>query len=305
MKLDPRWIVLDLAGPEDGDLMVHSVGGSPCERTLRRAVKACNLDLDREGVEAITKYVRELDTTRNDAHVQVGGLHIAHHVVEHPDHGPLAVALWMHESAPAPRAVLNTWVLDLDDLTTVTAGDDVSIFGDGREEGEERPIQDLWRFLNPADAAALVTRYKEAVVAPDGSWTGIEWSIDNPDGDPLHLYSGGRLRVDGEQRRIVGTSVVLEKRTDVPPDLLGPLVAFTGITLAVVNREAKSAVTSIGADAPLSYEALRDLVGAHDLYNTEPFSVSLDAKDFVAQVVPLASPTGGAATVMLRRKENG
>lgn len=305
MRLDPRWIVLDLAGPDDGDLMVHSIGGVPCERTLRRAIKVCDLQLDREGSELLSKYVRELDRSQHDFQVQTGGLHIAHHVVEHPAHGPLAVAVWMHPDPPAPRAVLNTWVLYLDDLTTVTAGDDVTILGDGREEGEERPIQDLWRFLNPADAAELVTRYREAVVGPDRSWMGIEWSLALPDAEPLHLYSGGRLRVDGDHRMIVGTSVVLEERTAKPPDLLGPLVAFAGITLAVVNREAQSAVTSVGADAPLSYEALRKLVTAHDLYSSETFTVELDDRNYSAQVVPLASPTGGAATVMLRRQENG
>jgi len=46
MRLDPRWIVLDLAGPDDGDLMVHSIGGVPCERTLRRAIKVCDLQLE-------------------------------------------------------------------------------------------------------------------------------------------------------------------------------------------------------------------------------------------------------------------
>lgn len=302
MRFDPRWIVLDLTGPQDADLMVHSVAGTPCQRSLRRAAKAGQLTLDREAILQLTSYVRSLDLSRPEQSVHLNGRHIAHHIVEHPSHGALSVAVWMHEDEPTERCVLNAWVLDLHELTTVTAGDDVSLMADGREEGETRPIQDLWRFLNPADAAQLVIRYHEALVEDDGTWFGFEWTLNLPDSDPLHLFSGGRLHLDGERRSIVGTTVVLEERTKQSEDLFGPLVNFAGVTLAVINRDAQSAVTSIGPDAPLSYEALRVLVTKHDLHAGD-FTTCLDGKDFDARVIPIAGPDSGAATVLLRRRD--
>lgn len=296
MRLDPRWIVFDLADTGDGDRMIHSIGGIPCNRTVRRAVKVGSLDVDRDGAALLSDYARTRTCT-------VPGLHADHHVVEHPTYGPTAVAVWLHETPPQERGVLNSWVLDLAELTTVTAGDDVSLMADGRQVGEQRPIQDLWRYLNPADAAALVTRYKDAVRDPDNTWVSIEWTLNIPDAEPLHMFSGGRLRVDGDRRTIVGTSIVLTERTAEPPDLLGPLVQFAAITLAVVNREARGAVTSIGTDAPLSYRALCKLVTEYDLYTDEEFTVVLDGIEFRSRVVPLVDPDGGAATVMLRRKE--
>ena len=295
MRLDPRWIVFDLADRGDGDLMVHSIGGVPCQRTLRRAVKSNLLDLDRDGLRLLTDYAR----TRT---CSTPGLHADYHLVEHPECGPTGIAVWLHPTPPVERCVLNSWVMDLADLTTVTAGDDVSLMADGRVAGEQRPIQDLWRFLTPADAATLVTRYKAAVLDPDNTWVGYEWTLNLPDAPPLHMFSGGRLRVEGEQRRIIGTSVVLAERTQEPPDLLGPLVEFASITLALVNRLARSAVTSVGADAPLSYEALCRLVTEYDLYETGVFPVELDGIEFDARVVPIADMEGGAATVMLRRR---
>ena len=296
MRLEPRWIVLDLADTGTGDMMVHSIGGRPCERTMRRAIKAGELRLDREGALAIVNYA-------NTRACNLPGVHAEHHTVVHPEYGPTAIAIWLHEDPPTERPVLNSWVLDMDALTTVTAGDDVSIIGDGRHEGEQRPVQDLWRWLSPPDATALVMDYKRSIVEPDNAWTGIEWTLHPPGAEPVHLFSGGRLRVQGSNRLIVGTSVVLDKRTEQPPDLMGPLVAFSGITLAIVNRDAQTALTSVGADAPLSYQALHDLVSEYDLHATGALEVTLDGTRFDAEVVPLTAADPGPATVMLRRKE--
>lgn len=297
MRLDPRWIVFDLADTGDGDLMIHSIGGVPCQRTLRRAVKFGLLDVDREGIKLLTDFAR----TRT---CSVPDLIADHHVVEHPEYGSTAIALWLHSEQPTERPVLNSWVLDLDELTTVTAGDDVSVMKDGRREGEQRPVQDLWRWLSTPDATALVLDYKRAMVEPDNTWTGIEWTLNLPDSEPLHMFSGGRLRLTDGRRTIVGTSIALEERTEEPPDLMGPLVAFSGITLAIVNRDAKSALTAVGADAPLSHEALRRLVSEYNLYAIGDFEVALDGKLFDAEVVPITSVDTGPATVMLRRKDN-
>src|SRR5699024_312790 len=174
MRLDPRWIVLDLADTGTGDMMVHSIGGKPCERTMRRAVKAGELRLDLEGALAVMDYAKTRASSLPDVHAE-------HHVVVHPEYGPTAIAIWLHPGPPSDRPVLNSWVLDLDELTTVTAGDDVSLIGDGRRVGEHRPVQDLWRWLSPPDAAALVMDYKRAIVEPDNAWTGIEWTLHPPD----------------------------------------------------------------------------------------------------------------------------
>jgi len=297
MRLDPRWIVLDLADTGTGDMMVHSIGGKPCERTMRRAVKAGDLRLNRDGALAVMDYAKTRASSLPDVHAE-------HHVVVHPEYGPTAIAIWLHPDPPSDRPVLNSWVLDLDELTTVTAGDDVSLIGDGRRVGEHRPVQDLWRWLSPPDAAALVMDYKRAIVEPDNAWTGIEWTLHPPDAEPVHLFSGGRLRVDGPRRLIVGTSIVLDKRTEQPPDLMGPLVAFAGITLAIVNRDAQTALTAVGADAPLSYQALHRLVSEYDLHATSAFEVTLDGKRFDAEVVPITVADPGPATVMLRRKDS-
>ena len=64
MRLDPRWIVFDLADRGDGDLMVHSIGGIPCQRTLRRAVKSNLLDLDRDGLRPVSYTHLTLPTNR-------------------------------------------------------------------------------------------------------------------------------------------------------------------------------------------------------------------------------------------------
>lgn len=294
MKLDPRWIVLDLADRSDGDLMVHSIAGVPCQKSLRRAVRGGLLALDREGAKAVADFA----TTRT---YNGPATYAEHHVVEHPEFGPTAIAVWLHPTAPTERPVLNSWVLDLDELTTVTAGDDVSLMADGRQVGESRPIQDLWRFINPTDADALVKRYQDAIVDPDNTWSSIEWTLTVPEVDPLHMFSGGRLRVDGDKRVIVGTSVVLTERTQVSKDLVTDLVGFAAITLAIVNRQARSAVTTVGADAPLSYDALRTLVTEYDLYQPGNFPVVLDGIAFEARVVPIVEPDDGPATVMLRR----
>lgn len=294
MKLDPRWIVLDLADCNDGDLMVHSIAAIPCQKSLRRAVKSGLLRLDRDGYQAVLEFAQTRRYIGPVAHAE-------HHVVEHPEYGPTAIAIWLHHSPPTARPVLNSWVLDLEELTTVTAGDDVSLMADGRHPGEHRPIQDLWRFLKPADAATLVSRYQHAIGDPDNTWTGIEWTLALPGSPPLHMFSGGRLRIKGDRRTIVGTSVVLHERTDVARDLMADLVEFASITLAIVNRQARSAVTTVGSDAPLSYEALKTLVTEYDLYATGTFPVTLDNNAFEAQVVPIADPDDGPATVMLRR----
>ena len=57
----------------------------------------------------------------------------------------------------------------------------------------------------------------------------------------------------------------------------------------------------MGTDAPLSYEALKTLVTEYDLYATGTFPVTLDNNAYEAQVVPIADPDDGPATVMLRR----
>jgi hypothetical protein len=294
MKLDPRWIVFDLADRNNGDLMVHSIAGVPCQKSLRRAVKSGLLGLDRDGYQAVAEFAQ---TRRYSGSVP----HAEHHVVEHPEYGPTAIAIWLHPSPPVERPVLNSWVLDLDELTTVTAGDDVSLMADGRSPGEERPIQDLWKFLKPTDAAALVTRYQQAISDPDNTWESIEWTLTLPDSPPLHMFSGGRLRIDGDRRVIVGTSIVLQERTQQTRDLVSDLVGFSAITLAIVNRQARTAVTTVGTDAPLSYEALKTLVTEYDLYATGTFPVTLDNNAYEAQVVPIADPDDGPATVMLRR----
>lgn len=309
MRFTPHWIVIDLLGmqlgPDKADVMVISVDDVPCQKSLRRAMKAGLVDLDREAATQITTYVRGLDPAVPDVHVELNGRHIAHHVLTHPDHGPLSVALWMHPDPPTERPIVNTWHLDLAHLTTATAGDDVSVIGDGRHEGEERPIQDLWRFIHPTDAAALVIRYGEAIRGVHGEWMPFEWTLDLPETDPVHIFSAGRLLVDAAtgERSIVGTSVILSERTKAAPDLLGPLVLFAGVTLAIVNRDGHAAVTSIGADAPLSNDALLHLVTKHDLYCPTPFPITLDGTDYDALVVPISAVQTDAVTVMLRRRE--
>lgn len=294
MKLDPRWIVFDLADHNNGDLMVHSIAGIPCQKSFRRAIKSGLLSLDRDGAKAVVDFASTRSYNGPVAHAE-------YHLVEHPEFGPTAIAVWLHPTAPVDRPLLNSWVLKLDELTTVTAGDDVSLMADGRQAGEIRPIQDLWRFLKPTDAATLVKRYQNAIIDPDNTWQGIEWTLTLPDSDPLHMFSGGRLRVDGDTRTIVGTSVVLAERTQGGQDLVTDLVGFAAITLVIVNRQARSAVTTVGADAPLSYKALSELVSDYDLYQTGSFPVTLDGIAFEAKVVPIGGPEDGPATVMLRR----
>lgn len=294
MKLDPRWIVFDLADCNNGDLMVHSIAGVPCQKSFRRAIKSGLLSLDRDGAKAVVDFASTRSYNGPVAHAE-------YHLVEHPEFGPTAIAVWLHSTAPVDRPLLNSWVLQLDELTTVTAGDDVSLMADGRQAGEIRPIQDLWRFLKPTDAATLVKRYQNAIIDPDNTWQGIEWTLTLPDSDPLHMFSGGRLRVNGDTRTIVGTSVALTERTHGRQDLVTDLVGFAAITLAIVNRQAQSAVTTVGADAPLSYQALSELVSVYDLYQTGSFPVTLDGIAFEANVVPIGDPDDGPATVMLRR----
>lgn len=314
MRCDPRWIVVDLTGLKVNngtDLTIHSADGTPIERGLRRSITPRrgaepDLQLDKEAAGALLRYVRSLDLDNPvDGAATFKGLHVAHHFVTHPEFGALSVAVWMHETPPPEPPLLNSWVLDLDELATVTAGDDVSILPDGREAGETRPVQDLWRYIQPEDAAVLVRRYAEALANPPGSWMSIEWTLRPPDSDPVHLFSGGRifLKDNDVSRVIAGTSALLTERTQISQDVIEPIAEFSGITLALVNWRIPAAITSIGSEAPLSNQALATLVSVKELPDGQPHQVTLDGKLFLARSVPINNDPKDAAMVLLRRED--
>lgn len=310
MRFDPRWIVVDLTDrhfSHSTDPMIISADNVPVEKGLRRAITsrrngAAALDMDRDGAAAFGSYVAGLDSTNPvDASFTRDGLHVAHIFHTHPTFEALSVSVWMHEKPPTEPPIVNQWVVNLDGLYSATAGDDLPTYGDGRKEGETRPLQDIWRYLDPADAVAIVQGYSSTIDQPAGTWMSVEWSLLLPDQPAVHLFSGGRLFEQHGQRILAGSSIKPDSRTRLRSEIMGPLAQFTSSTLVLVNWSWPGAITSLGADAPLSNEALETIMQNRELIDGETKTLQIEGRNYAAQSLPITDDPSDAALVMLRR----
>ncbi|MEU8901240.1 hypothetical protein AB0C65_35605 [Nocardia sp. NPDC048505] len=189
---------------------------------------------------------RELDLA--DQSATHGSLEWRAHWVTAPDGYPLGLVVWL---APAPvpdRLLYNSWVLDLEAMTTSSAGDDISIVGSDRQFGEPRAIRDLLRFANAADVPKFLALYWDADSAPKATPTEAIWSIRTPDSDSwVHFLSTAHAGIGPTARSVYGMSAQLPVRPEGLDLTLRQLTQFGGTSLLLMDAERHIVLQVAGA----------------------------------------------------------
>ncbi|WP_216905432.1 hypothetical protein [Nocardia noduli] len=270
MRLPSAWICIDVIGTaQHGEIMVHTVGEKRVSRSLRRV--GAKLGFDHGGQALFTSLVSEAleATSRVDRAKSEGDLEFHTKWVIAPDQVAVALVVWLAPAPVAPRPIYNAWILDLQRITTRSAGDNLAIIGDGRIEGEERPIRDLLTNANVDDTPNFLALYWDALRGDPGLLAEAYWTIRSPE-RWVHFWSAARVPTyptSVAERQIVhGISVEIAHRDVV--STMSTMVAFTESTLLIVDADALFPVTTTGKLAPLEERHIKDILDQLDLPDT-------------------------------------
>ncbi|WP_378733338.1 hypothetical protein [Nocardia brasiliensis] len=269
MQLPRCWIGIDVVGTHlQGEIVVHSVAGRRAARPLRRI--AYEIGLKSRGAEQLFKGVVTdlLGRPATDHTATEAGLECRSHWIKAPDGTPLGLIVWLAEPPPLPPPVYNAWILDLDRVTTRSSGDDLSLIGDGRKAGEERPIRDLLCRVNPDDAPAFLSLYYDALTGEKGLLAEAMWSVRAPTEDQwIHFWSaahvGGIGTPDDSGRSLYGLTMRLDSRE--LDTRLGTVVAFTNSTLLMVDADHRVPLATTGELAPMDAVLIGQVLDQIDL----------------------------------------
>jgi hypothetical protein len=276
MRLPKIWIGVDVLGTQlKGTIVMNSAGGQRMPGRFRKEGK--NLGFDRDGEALWTELVtRELEANhgREDKTLSTGGVEFHTHWIIAPDQTPVGLVVWLAEGPVAPRPVYNSWILDLERVTTRSGGDDLASIGDGRQVGEERPIRDLLRWTNPSDAPRFLALYYDALTGDESTVAEARWSVRPNDIGPwTHFWSAARVRFpDDSGRTVYGLTMKLSDRTDLDRSL-GTYRRITGATMLIIDAERRVPISNTGPLAPLTEEQIRYVLEQVDL------ALILDAAD--------------------------
>ncbi|SUH71862.1 Uncharacterised protein [Nocardia africana] len=249
MHLPRCWVGIDVIGTRlHNEIMVHSAGGERVARSLRRA--ASKLGFDREGEQLFTSIVNEaLSSGRTeDKSATEGRIECHQHWITAPDDVPVGLIVYLAPGPVPERPTYNSWVLDLESVTTRSGGDDLASLGDGRRPGEERPIRDLLTLVNFDDAPHFLSLYYDALTGKKGVLAHAYWSIRRGDQGPWkHFWSAANVDTELDERRSVyGLTVQLRERTQLDTRSRN-MVRYTSATLVMVDPAKKVVVATTGA----------------------------------------------------------
>ncbi|MGW5569759.1 hypothetical protein ACWEVD_01045 [Nocardia thailandica] len=277
MRLAQTWIGVDvIATRYRGRIVVHSSGGQRSNAVLKRI--APQLGLDRDGEALLTNMINAelapifeawdspdydpLALGLSDQARTEGNLEWRTHWVPAPDGQPVGLIVWLAEGpVPAPP-VYNSWILDLDAVTTQSGGDNIALIGTDRQVGEPRPIRDLLQWVNAIDAAGFLGLYWDAATAPKGTVAEAPWSVKPPGAtDWVHFWSAAHAGLGPTDRTVYGMSVQLTERSGIDITLR-QIAQFGRNTLILFDSDQLFVVHAAGAlrDA-LGDENIADLVG--------------------------------------------
>ncbi|MBF6125481.1 hypothetical protein [Nocardia brasiliensis] len=298
------------------DIMVHSAAGERVARVLTRC--ASMLGFDVEGERLWADMVADLfdgpydDRTADDAKMALRA-----HWVKAPDGMPVGLVLWLAPGPVLPRPVYNSWILDLDAVTTSSAGDDLAMLGTDRQAGEPRPIRDLLRFANADDVPRFLALYWDAATGTKGLAAEAIWSI-HPPGAPgwVHFWSAAHPGIGPTERSVYGMSLQLVRRPEPVVATLRHIVQFTRHTLILVDAERRITLHTEGVlreelrDSNI-VELLEDLQIARIVSGSQTSveaTVTINDRRYEATAWPLPSvqskPVQPAA-IVLRPVEDG
>ncbi|WP_331761179.1 hypothetical protein OG225_42750 (plasmid) [Nocardia sp. NBC_01377] len=263
MRLPSAWICVDVIGTAQcGEIVVHTFGEKRVSRRLRRVGTKLGFDHSGEALFASLVGAALEQQPRVDQRSSEHGLEFHTKWVIAPDNVAVALVVWLAPAPVAPRPIYNAWVLDLRQITTRSAGDNLAIIGDGRVEGEERPIRDLLTNANTDDTPNFLALYWDALTGDPGILAEAYWSIRSPTGW-IHFWSAARVPThptSTAQRNFVhGISVELAHRDVV--STMSTMVAFTESTLLIVDGDALFPVTTTGKLAPLEERHIKEILG--------------------------------------------
>jgi len=252
MRLPQRWVGIDVIGSRlHENIIVHSVGGERVARRLGRA--QTRLDCDTEGRRLLAGIVQAaLDSGDYTDRCSVdNGIECRLHWIIAPDGVAVGLVVWLGEG-PAPKSpVYNSWILDLQAVTTRSGGDNLALLGDGRRTGEEHPIRHLLQWMVVDDARQFVGLYYDALTASQAMLVEAHWSIDpHGNGQRTHFWSAANVTGDPAHRsEVYGLTVELRERNAAPHSTLDNLARAVTATLIMVDGRHRYVVTATG---PLS-----------------------------------------------------
>ncbi|WP_194837717.1 hypothetical protein [Nocardia sp. XZ_19_369] len=219
------------------DIVVHSADGERVARVLTRCASTLGFDL--EGEQFWAGMVADLfDGPYEDRAADDAGIALRAHWVTAPDGEPIGLVVWLAPGAVTPRPVYNSWILDLDAVTTSSAGDNLAILGTDRKVGEPRPIHDLLRYANADDVPRFLALYWDAATGTQGLAAEAIWSIQPPGApDWMHFWSAAHAGVGPTERTVYGMSLQLARRPEPVVSTLRHIVQFTRSSLILVDAE--------------------------------------------------------------------
>ncbi|MBF6329066.1 hypothetical protein [Nocardia transvalensis] len=306
MHLPRCWVGIDVVGTRlHGEIFVHSAGAQRVARPLRRV--ASRLGFDREGERLFTHIAeRALAGGAVEGTCSESGIECRVHWIMAADDTPVGLILWVAPPPIAPRPVYNCGMLDVERVTTRTTGDGVGLIGDGRRPGEERPVRDLLRWMNPDDAPHFVSMYYDVLTGEEGTVAEAYWSVQPAGKDWIHFWTAAVLGPPGPDRRIVYALTVQLPHRDFDTRL-GNLVRYTNATLVLVEASNKITVTSAGELAPLDEDRLAQVLAQIDIDGIAAapsgapveHAITIDQDPFLAAAFPLSNVQKRPAPVVI------
>jgi hypothetical protein len=246
MQLPRCWFGVDIIATllRRNEIFIHSANGQRVNRPLRRV--ASRLGFDRRGEHLFTGVVKDVlagpdvDCIRSE-----GGLECHTHWIKAPDGTAVGLVIWLATPPVEPRPVYNSWILDLQEVATRSGGDNLSLIGTDRLPGENRPIRDLLRHMNPDDAGEFLTLHYDATTGPEGTIAEASWSV-RPADHWVHFWSTANAvgAADSSRRTVYGLTTQLSYRQ--LDTRMGTLVRYTGATLLMVDVHNMVTVTTSG-----------------------------------------------------------
>ncbi|MFB7837845.1 hypothetical protein ACWIGW_44555 [Nocardia brasiliensis] len=353
MRLIRTWIGVDVTATRirgdisSGKIVIHSALGRRQNRLIRRWTDRVNEEelragrdvaIDDEGrnllagliADQLAPVFAQLDNhvgpgdlefaDRADA---LGGLQWRAHWIVAPDGYPVGLVVWLAPGPVADRPVYNSWIMDLDAVTTRSGGDDLSIIGTDRRPGEARPIRDLLAHANAADVNGFLALYWDASTAPKGTLAETMWSIKTPSATTwVHFLSTAYSGIGPSEATVYGLSAQLPTRPEGLDLTLRQMTRVPETSLVLIDAERQVVLHAAGAlrdelDALRIAELIeqtqlsRWLDGSSSATTDSPWfegMVSIAGRDYYATAWPLPSvqqkPVRPAAIMLQPHHDN-
>ncbi|MBF6476361.1 MULTISPECIES: hypothetical protein [Nocardia] len=268
MRLARTWIGVDITGTRargdvsNGKIVIHSAMGRRQNRLIRRWTDRVNEEqkratgtvaIDDEGRNLLTGLIADqlapvfahLDNGTSPGDLELvdradtlGDLHWRAHWITAPDSYPVGLIVWLAPGPVPARPIYNSWILDLEAMTTSSAGDDLSILGTDRKIGEPRPIRDLLAYANAGDVPNFLALYWDASTAPKGTLAEAMWSIKTPSAaNWVHFLSSAHSGIGPTDTTVYGLTAQLPARPEGLDLTLRQTTRFSGTSLILIDAE--------------------------------------------------------------------